>query len=364
MKVHTRAQLYFRYGLKTGVAGTMAYLISWWMGSPYAVWAVVSAVIAMQVNVADSIQAGLARAGGTVLGAAVGIILLVLVPETELAAGIAVFLLCTGFGFLAFYNAKGASNAGVAANIVLLMGMAAGHTAFADAAFFGIMRMAEIIIGVGSAFLVSLWVWPNRLMDTLRMDLSMQLNECARMLDMLVDSILNSQQNVSEESLIAVEERIWDNHERLTRAKKHESVLFRYEHTVMNIQVAAMDRTIESLRTITDALNDYEEEGMDLLLGAELRALADALILALRHLGGPAPQAHAPEVIRAVTTAAGNAEVRLADLRLQKLTNTLPLHKILQLYTFYQAMRQLAESLLLSMDRIQQHKSLFHSNRT
>ena len=363
MMSRARFSLYARYGLKTGIACVLAYAASIAIGSSYAVWAVVSAVIATQINVADSIQAGLLRSAGTVLGALTGILLLCIVPATHFSAGVTVFFLCTGFGFLTVVNAKVSSNACIAASIVLLMGLAVGKTAPVGAAVFGLMRMAEIILGVGCAFVVSFWVWPNRLMDTLRTDLSLQFEECARILGALMEAILDQQRHFPEKPLEDLEKRVRENHERLTRAKKHESILYRFEHAIMNTQVAAVDRTLESLRTIKDALNDYEESGSDLLVGAELRSLAEALASVLRHLGGQAPADPAPELIRAVTGAAGAIESRLAELREQHLTATLPLHRVLQLYTFYQSMRQLAESLLLFMDSMQNKAGVFNGGQ-
>ena len=74
--------LYLRYGLKMGIACGLSLGLSFLIGSPYAIWAVVSSVVAMQLNVAESLQAGLLRVGGTVLGAAVGVGMLVVVPQT------------------------------------------------------------------------------------------------------------------------------------------------------------------------------------------------------------------------------------------------------------------------------------------
>ncbi|MDL2316347.1 FUSC family protein, partial [Desulfovibrio sp. OttesenSCG-928-A18] len=343
--------LYLRYGLKVGIACALSYGLSTLLGSPYAVWAVVAAIVAMQINVADSLQAGALRLTGTILGAAVGVTLLLTLPKTQLVMGLAVFAVSAVCGYLARYTNR-SSAISIAAMVVFFTGAQLLSTAGGtrEAVTFGLMRVLEIAIGVGSAFLVSILLWPVRLVDTLRADLCLQFLESARLLDAIVNSFLAGQQQLPYSMLQSIETKIWDNHERLSRARKHESFLYRYEHKTMSIQVMAMDRTAESLRAMMETLNDYDEEGQDPLTGPELRSLADAIMAALRHLGGESPTAPAPDLVRRLTGGVAAAEDRLAALRTDGTTRSLNLHKILQFFTFYQAMRLLAESMLVALD--------------
>ena len=348
--------LYLRFGIKVGIACMMAYGFSYLMGSPYATWAVVSTIIAMQVNVADSMQAGLLRLSGTIIGAVIGVAMLVTVPKSVFAIGAAVFLVTTVCGFLTRYSNRYAPIS-IAAVVVLLTAVQHVTSGYNEAITFGLMRVAEIGIGVGCAFLVSLILWPVRLVDTLRADLGLQFRECARLLDTLLNAFLARQQQLPYSLLDNIENRVWENHERLNKARKHESIIYYYEHGVMNIQVTALDRTAESLRTMMEALNDYDEEGRDPLMGEELRDLADAIMAALRHLGGDSPTAPAPDLVRGLTGGVAEAEAKLANLRNAGATKVYDLHKILQFFTFYQAMRVLSESLLMALDRLQAHTS-------
>lgn len=105
-----------------------------------------------------------------------------------------------------------------------------------------------------------------------------------------------------------------------------------------------------------EALNDYEEEGVDPLTGPQLRELGDAIMATLRQLGGDTPDAPAPDLVRRLTIGVGGAEVKLTQLRSAGATKNMNLHKVLQIFSFYQAMRQLAESLLMALDRLQNKK--------
>jgi uncharacterized membrane protein YccC len=343
--------LYLRYGIKMGVACVMASAISYAIGSSYAVWAVVSAIIAMQINVAESLQVGLLRITGTVFGAVAGVLLLFTLPISPPVIMLALFCIALICGYLTRYTSIWSTTA-VATVIVLFTGSQQIQFGDVKAISLGLTRLAEIVIGVGSAFLVSLLLWPVRLVDTLRMDISMQFQESARLVDVLLGAFISGEQQPYT-LLNGIEGKIWNNHERLNKARKHESFLYHYEHKVMDIQVTAIDRTSESLRSMMEALNDYDEENVDPQISEELRVLGDAIMAALRHLGSGNPTEPAPDLVRGLTSGAGLVEAKLIRMRQDGRTKAFSLHKLLQIFAFYQAMRLLAESLLISMERIE-----------
>lgn len=353
LSLDTFFPLYLRYGIKMGVACVLSSLISYAIGSSYAIWAVVAAIIAMQVNVAESLNAGLLRMTGTVLGAVIGVLLLVFLPPTPAVLIVAVFFIAVVCGYLTRYTTVWPPTA-IAAVVVLFTGsqqIQAGNT---EAITFGLMRVLEISIGVGSAFLISLLLWPVRLVDTLRADLCLQFQESARLVNVLLDAFISGN-SLPYTLLSGIEGKMYDNHERLKKARKHESILYHYEHKVMNVQVMTIDRTAESLRSMMEALNDYDEENVDPLIGSELRILGDAIMSTLRHLGSGNPTAPAPDLVRGLTSGAGLVESKLGKVRQDGSTMAFNLHKVLQVFAFYQAMRLLAESLLISLERMEGH---------
>lgn len=344
--------LYFRYGLKIGIACVLSYAMSYLVGAPYPIWAVVSAIVAMQLNVAESLNAGLLRIMGTVAGAGLGVLLLLTIPKTPLFLMLALFIIAALCGYIARYT-NVASAIAIAAVVVFFTGAQQLNSGNTDAITFGLMRVVEIAVGVGSAFFVSLILWPVRLVDTLRADLGLQFLESTRLLDSLLNAFISGE-TLPYTHLVGLESKIWDNHERLSKARKHESLLFHYEHSVMKVQVTTLDRTTESLRSMLECLNDYDEENLDPLIGAELRILGDAVMATLRHLGGDSPTAAAPDLVRGLTSGVGIVEQKLAKVRQDGSTQQFNLHKMLQVFSFYQAMRLLAESLLLALDKMEE----------
>ena len=180
----------------------------------------------------------------------------------------------------------------------------------------------------------------------------MQFRESARLVDALLKAFLSGE-SLPYTLLQGIESKIWDNHERLSKTRKHESFLFHYEHRGMNVQVTTLDRTAESLRSMLEALNDYDDEQTDSLIGPELRQLGDAIMATLRHLGGDSPHVPAPDLVRGLTIGVGLVEQKMIKTRQDGATRTFNLHKVLQIFAFYQAVRQLAESLLIALDRLQ-----------
>lgn len=335
------------HALKTGLACVLSFAVSILSGSPYAIWAVVSAIIAMQGNVAESLHTGLVRLTGMAIGAVVGVGLLFLEYPGPWHIGATLFCITALGTYLSRYGTR-YTLATIAATILLLPGLQATSGDHTAALKFGLALILEIGIGVGAALLVSLLVWPVRLVDTLRGDLTRQFSDCAEMLDSIISAYLADQQMLSGTKLRTMSNKTWSNHEQLVKILKNEALLYRYEHKVMEIQVKLINRTLEALRGLIDALNEYDEKSYDPLLGKELRFLTDAIMAALRHMGGVNVKEPAPDLVRALTKGVDAAEKRLMVLR-KGPTAGLPLHRVLQLFTVYQTLRQLTEGVLLAI---------------
>lgn len=336
-----------RHGLKTGLATALAYGVTQVLGMTMWQWAVVSALVAMQVTVADAIQAGLNRVMGTALGAALGIALLYVVPQNSLWLGVAIFAGTALYSSMSEYSPR-YTMAALTVVVVLLAGV--GHE---DKMAVGIARMLEISLGVGCAILVSVILWPVRMADGLRRDLAAQYVQCSVALNTLVVAFLARQSSVDSHLLDGLTDKTWANHETMLRVRKHEALLYHYDHEILVTQVKTLDKAVTHMQPMLEALNDYEEEGFDVIMAPELRHLADAVMATLRHLGGSTPAAPVPDLVRNLTELVDGTETRLGGLRDQGATNRFNLHQMLQFYTFFHALRGMATDLLMALDRIQ-----------
>lgn len=347
-------RLHLHHALKTGLATALTFALSALMNSPYSTWGVISALVVMQgTSVTDSILESLSRFTSMTVGALIGMVLLIVTPPDPLYLGPEVFAICTLGAYLRRYGQR-FSLGTIAICIVLLAGqMVAGSGDVMDSVRFGLFLSLETLLGVFCAVLVSAFLWPVRLGDILRRDISNQFERVSSMLDTVVNSYLDEQTHVSDAKFNALHMETWSNRERMAKVKRLEAHIYHFEHEGLAIQVETVERFVEGMRALIDALNEYDEESVDPLLGPELRHLADQLRLALAHLGGDDAYAPAPEVVRSLTRAVDLAEERIIELRAKGSYRTIPLHRILQLYSFYQVLRQLSEELLHALYKME-----------
>jgi uncharacterized membrane protein YccC len=146
-----------RLGLRLAAAGLAAYGAALLIGLPQTFWAVVSALLIMQVSVGGTMKAGIDRVIGTIIGAAVGAAgatLHAAWPALPSALLLAAVLLPTG---LAAATSPTFRTAPISATIVVLStGTAAWPLGTALA------RVAEIAVGSLVGIAAALLVLPSR----------------------------------------------------------------------------------------------------------------------------------------------------------------------------------------------------------
>jgi uncharacterized membrane protein YccC len=351
--MHGLLRMHIRHALKTGLAAALAYAVSSFMGSNFGLWAVISALIVMQgISVADSLHESLSRFTVMSLGALPGMLLLIISPENTLLLTLETFFICVLGAYLGRYG-KQFTLATTATCIVLLAGIHLPGDDLAIQLMFGLTLSLEVLLGVACAVGTSALLWPVRLGDTLRADIAAQCSKCATLLDTVVNAYLDHQNHVPYHQFDGLCLQIKSNRERLLKVRKIEAHIYHYEYRSLDLRVEAIERCVESMRALIDALNEYDEEAYEPPLGPELRALADVMMRAFRRLGGVESPEPEPEIARDLALAVDKAEARLTLLRGGHTLNRMPLHRILQLYTFYQVLRHLSEGLLVSMRHLQ-----------
>jgi hypothetical protein len=167
-----------KHALKTAVAAMVAMLTSRALGITDSSWAVISAVIVMQVNLGSSLSASRSRILGTTIGAlvgAAGVWVLGVTPWSVGAMLIVTILLCTSLRLEDGYRLAAATTA-----IVML---AEGP----DVWSVGFYRFVNVILGILAAVAVSMFLWPSRAKDHLREGLADVVDSCADLYRLLID---------------------------------------------------------------------------------------------------------------------------------------------------------------------------------
>lgn len=373
---------HIRHGLKTGIAAVLALVVADVLHIEYGYWAVISAVIAMQMNVADAIEMCLYRFIGTVMGAVMGVIAIMLFPDTPVWNGVALFVTTGLCAFLTRWDPR-YRMAAITVSIVILA--SAGHAGRIDV---GLFRVLEIAIGVGCAFVVTVTLWPVRAAVSLRRDLATQAENCAHHMTTLVDRFLARQTHVPSDLLDPLLRATPRNRERLSKVRRHESLIYFYDNEPLETLSTVVERTTDHLRVMLRSLNACDTDGYDIMMAAEMRALAETVAHTLRRmaatttgvtgarpgrtapgglagmvkrfsLGGkgdpvkttgeggtdgakPAP-GERPRANLALEEAIARADARLRALREAGATKRFDLAMLTQFYAFYYALRQLAE---------------------
>jgi uncharacterized membrane protein YccC len=329
-----------RHGLKVGLASVLSYVVSAWVGMPYAYWAVITTVIVMQMHVADSIEMSLYRFTGTAIGAGMSVLMILVFPPTPGWTLAAIFLGTGVCAYLTRYNAR-YRMAAITLAITFLTSLGADHRVE-----FTLFRVAEIGIGVLCAFVVSVAVWPNRTASVLQERLRVQYAQVAANLVLLMDSFLEHQRKVDPDLFFDLARDAQSNRELFNKVYSTERRFYRDDLAQLSTQVNVLNSVVERLQSTPNLLNEVEGEGWDIIMTPELQRLAQAAANALRAIGAGAHYDSRP-----LATAVDQVEKRFIELREQGVIERFEVRRYFQVMGFINPVQHLGEYLLVVLNR-------------
>lgn len=334
-----------RHGIKTGLATLLSYLLTIWLNLDFGYWAPITTVIVMQNNIAEALEMSLYRTMGTIMGAGMGIVCILLFPDT-LAWDCFGLALTTGICAFLIGRSNRYRMASITVTIVILASV--GQP---DRMSFGMFRVVEILVGVGAALLVSVLLWPRRAGPALRKDLAIQLHSCADKLNAMTETFFDNQKPLPSSFLHTLSSQLKSNQLRLQKVHRHESYFYVTPISELTRMANIVDMTVSHLQGMLHSLNGYQGRPYDFYIEPEMRELALEASLALRWFAdgvGPRPN---------LTKALELTEHRLSELRAEGAPRRFELGKVTQFYAFYGALHQLAdgiEATLLSLEIAEQ----------
>ena len=325
------------HGFKTAFAAVLAYSITTLLKSEFGYWAVISTVIVMQVYVADSGEMCLYRFSGTLIGATAGVLVILIIPKTDVFIGMALFVTIGICSFLTRYKTR-YRMAAITAVIVILTG---SHSQ--DIFIFGIYRVFEICIGILCAFLVSVLIFPRKRVDVLKNKLKKQSEECAQACITLVNAFNAKQQNVTEDLVDALVGDVWENHALLHKINQHEALIYHKKFAdEFHQKVGLMARSAEHLRNMVRTLNALEEDGFDIIMAQELTDLARESGNTLVSIMKNKPM-HANNPLAEIIAA---LDSKLLTLRKEGLIRRFDSPRLIQVFSFYSSLLYFTEDIL------------------
>ena len=320
------SRVHLRHGVKTGLAATLAYLATLVLGLKFGYWAVLSTVIVMQMNVADSIRMCRYRFFGTALGAVLGIGAILVFPVQPFWTAMAVFI-TTGFcAYMTRYDVR-YRMAAITVCIVVLASIGEPNRVV-----FGLYRVLEIGIGVFCAFAVTVLVWPRRAGQDLRRRLNAQFEVAAREVQLLTHTFVSGGSLPGTNRIEALESEAAELRELLDKVMRHERRLYNEDTARLNRNVSTLSRCAENLRSMHTILRAEPGAPPDIMQDElrELAAAAGAVVEARHNVP--------PEDLRRLERAIAAAEQQMHLLRGQGATRTYYLEEVLRFFSFYYAL--------------------------
>jgi uncharacterized membrane protein YccC len=329
-------QAMIRHGLKTGIAAVLAYGAARLFHLEFGYWAALSAVIVMQFYVADSVQMCLYRFSGTAVGALIGMAAISVFPATQAMTVLALFLSVAFCAYMTRYNAR-YRMAAITVCIVILASLDQE-----DRLVFGLLRVAEIGIGVAAAFAVSVALWPVRAGSALKARLMERFTECARSYETIMESFLALQTGLDPSLLAGLNADILKDRALFQKVLHHERRMYREDTDLLDLNIRTLEKCGAHLETMLRALNSEQDQGYEIIMATELRQLSFATVDGMRAIasGGAPDQA-------AISLALENAEMRLRKLRDEGATKRFHLQKLVQFFAFYHSAHSMGRDILL-----------------
>jgi uncharacterized membrane protein YccC len=271
------------------------------------------------------------------IGATAGVLVILIIPKTDIFIGMALFITIGICSFLTRYKTR-YRMAGITAVIVILTG---SHTQ--DIFIFGIYRVFEICIGILCAFLVSVLIFPRKRVDVLENKLKNQSEECAQTCMTLVNAFNAKQQSVAETLVDKLLGDVWDNHALLQKINQHEALIY-HKRFAGNFhqKVGLMARSAEHLRNMVRTLNALDDEGFDIIMARELTDIAresgNTLVMIMKNepIAVNNPLA---DMIAALDT-------KLLNLRKEGLIRRFDSPRLIQVFSFYSSLLYFTEDIL------------------
>lgn len=329
------------HALRTAVAASATYVLTWVLGLEQGYWAVFSAILVMQANIGSSLAASRARLLGTAAGAFLGSGIASLFGPGLWATTGAMFVAVLVCGRLAAEKESLRLAALTAALVVSL------HLPGTNAFSLGLWRFLEVGLGIVVALAV-LFAWPSRARVVLRRGLAEGLRHLSALLAALMDSRLSGaydRQRIfhAKDALLRLSLR----NRQLAEAARREPGGGEERERLHDL-LASQERLAEHLLAMDHAIENAPAEGFHRHLPEELAELGEAARLTLLALAdaleaAPSDRSSAHETAaRRLSRALDASGAKLLELRQQRIIAVYDLDEVMHFYSFYHALRELA----------------------
>ncbi|MEG2171838.1 MAG: FUSC family protein [Desulfovibrionaceae bacterium] len=338
------------YALKVGLAVVLAHICALLFGLGANPWAPISAIIVMQVHVAASLEMCLFRVVGTMIGAFLGYCAVKVLPGGAMGQAAALMISSSLCAFVMRWDAR-FRLAGITAVVVI-----AGSTLTTQIAFFAMDRFFEIIIGVLSALVVSVYIWPVSGAGLLFLKLKGQYCLAADLLEKISAAFLNKQTHLLPNILEKFHRCVDGNRAEFSKLREYEGLSLYQRYPQMDILIASLEQIRTYMTSLLDSLDSDVEEGTKLPIAYELASLTAVTVAGMHWVVTEEQfyQQDMPDVRKELQS----CSARFAYLRVGGAFRNYPHAVVIQLFAFYNALTHLSETVALLQERIELQHSM------
>jgi uncharacterized membrane protein YccC len=333
-----------RQGLRMAVAATIAMTAVELLGFPSGFWAPLSALAVLQGQIGASLVASRNYIIASVTGVLLGALLVSVFGDHLLVAGFGIFVIAT----LATLMRLPPVGASVAAGVVPVLVLLAPSSPWR----YGAYRIADILLGLASAILVSLVLWPTRAVVELRRAVGAAVADAAGMVSASLRGMVAGATEESEDLEARIAARLLAAQGLLPAARQEP--LTGAAHDVMPFYLSDAERIFEHASLVCEVAHSTVPRDAVQHLAHQLTALAtaadrmgaalsDAITAGL--VGTPATEAR---------TALASLQQALRDLRAVDLAPLATGDSLLRLYSFVLALDAYTREVERLMLRIEQ----------
>ena len=279
-----------KYAVKMGIVAVLGYWVGAFSGLSNGFLVALYAVVGMQLNVADSVESCINRLIGTLIGAGMAYLAIILFPHSTLAITLQLFGLLAICGLMIHYQERYRMVA-ITVCILLVTGAMSGDNSLRVC----LERVAEIMLGVACSFVVSAFIWPRRLAEDVRTSVRAAHADCLQHYRKIIDCFISGEPvpaQVSQAVYITLPGKIWKDKEKLNKTLRNEAPVFQADYTLVDKLLMSQDRTVEGLKGVLDAMAGMTAGELDPALRESVLSLALATEKALDYLARwPTPEA-------------------------------------------------------------------------
>ncbi len=323
-----------RYAGKTALSILLSYVIALFISERYAFWAPISAIIVMQISVAASVESSLDRILGSFYGAVLGLLAFYVTPPNFFATSMGLFcvsIICASLLLINFRYRL----AGIVAISVFL-----NEQGDIQGLEFAFVFLLLIVVGIVASMLISVFLWPISGAEKLHQSLKKQYLMAADYLETITNYFLNKHAHLPPNVIDPLHEAVSANRAEHRLVKEYEAVNISSKYRELDLLITGLEQIRVYISSLLDAL-DSEAETIDVLpMTEELMALSSSAASGLRWIASHTDDQQLPEVRWYIEA----TSIKLADLLKEHELLELSADQLAQIFSFYNAMNHLAET--------------------